>query len=264
MRLSFHNHTSETELRQPAPCCFPQLKTAEIAALYRGARVGGDFFEFVCAGHDRVLLLLLDIAGRRDQALHLAATVQDVFRAEVPELFHDELVNEADAITQLAITLNHTLLDAASGVHCAPGFIACYNESMGSVAYINAGHLPALVRNGGITQLDASGLPLGLFSHATHDAQLVVLEPGSVLLLASKGLVELRFGRKEFGLERLKQTLLEAPHGSAAAVCQSVLDQARSFSERKPRLNFFGLGNNHENGDADPANDLTTVALLRK
>src|SRR4051812_25487654 len=205
MRLPFQKTVETVTLRKPAPSLPPQLPSSDLAALYRAARVGGDFFEFVQVGPDRLVFVLLDIAGRRDQALHIAAAVQEELRAMAPKMFAQSDLNESDAVTDLVLHLNQTILGAANGVRCAPGFVGCYNESLGIVSYINAGFVPALVRdNGTISVLEASGLPLGLFSHATHDCQLCVLPEGSALLLASRGLLEVKAGSEEYGIERLK------------------------------------------------------------
>ena len=59
-----------------------------------------------------------------------------------------------------------------------PAFAGCYNEDSGIVCYFNAGHTPGLVRDrSGCSELPATGLPLGLFSHVACEAPMVALEP---------------------------------------------------------------------------------------
>lgn len=253
-------------MRKPAPSLPPHLPSSDLAALYRAARVGGDFFEFIKVGADRLVFILLDIAGRRDQALHIAAAVQESLRATAPQLFSQPDLNESDAVTDLVLQLNQTILTAANGVRCAPGFVGCYNESLGIVSYINAGFVPALVRdNGSIAVLEASGLPLGLFSHATHDCQLCVLPEGAALLLASRGLLEVRAGGEEYGIERLKSGLHTADISSANELCSSVLRHVGDFVEQQKRRRFLGFVGRATRieGDALGQNDITTVGLIR-
>lgn len=267
MRLPFQRNAAPAALRQPAPSLQPKLESSDLAALYRAARVGGDFFEFVPAGNGRLVFVLLDIAGRRDQALDIAAQVQETLRSSVPRLFGATDVNEADAITELVHILNARILTAAGGVRCAAGFVGCYNESLGIVAYINAGHVPALLReDGNISVLEASGLPLGLFSHATHDAQMFVIPEGAALLLASRGLLEVKAGGEEYGVSHLKDSLKSAPsNGDAHALCSSILRSVSDFVEQNKRRRFLGLiGQGNGDGDALGENDITTVALIRK
>jgi serine phosphatase RsbU (regulator of sigma subunit) len=246
MKLPFHHKSEKPQLRMPAPPSIPQLEGASLAALYRAARTGGDFFDFQSI-RGRLIFLLLDIAGRRDQALDIAAAVQDQFHLQVPEVFGGSLVNEADALSQITVELNRTIMEAAKGVRCAPAFLGSYDEDVGIAFYINAGHTPGLLRDtDGVQLLAANGLPLGLFSHATHDAQTVVLGPGAALLVVSKGLVESRRGRQEFGMERLQQSVDKLAFKSANELCSAVLTAVQEFTKNTPGQN-----------------DITAVALMR-
>lgn len=266
MRLRFQKPAVNSNLRQPSPSLPPNLQSSDLAALYRAARVGGDFFEFVRVGEHRLVFVLLDIAGKREEALNIAAAVQETLRDVAPKLFGQADLNESDAVTELVLHLNQSILAAANGVRCAPGFVACYDETMGIVSYINAGFVPALVRdNGSINMLEASGLPLGLFSHATHDAQVCVLPEGGALLLASRGLVEVRAGSEEYGTARLKEALSKADMSSANDLCASVLRHVSEFVEQQKRRRFLGLAKLQARveGDSLSQNDITTVGLIR-
>ncbi len=268
MKLSFNNHVETPALRKPAPSLPPKMQLSDLAASYRAARVGGDYFDFLQVGGDRLIFVLLDIAGKRDQALHVAAGVQDALRTKAPELFSAPDLNEADAVTDLVLAVNQAILDTAGGVRCAPGIVGCYNETLGIVCYINAGSVPALLRTDGeIIVLEASGLPLGLFSHVTHDAQMCVLSEGAALLLTSRGLLEIKAGGEEYGIERLKESLRKAGDEDAKNLCGFVLQAVSDFIEQKKRRWPFGLrGSSQKNGDSDSLgeNDVTAVALLRR
>ena len=107
---------------------------------------------------------------------------------------------------EVCIQMNRAILQAA-GICSCPAFAGCYNETLGTVCYVNAGHTPGLLRDGGITELRATGLPLGLFFHSAADASIVALQPGAALLLVSRGLVEARRKAEEFGLQQVKDQL---------------------------------------------------------
>ncbi|HEU5402579.1 MAG TPA: PP2C family protein-serine/threonine phosphatase [Terriglobales bacterium] len=246
LNLPFFRKPPEVELLRPVPTRFPTLSSAQIAVRYHGARIGGDFFDIVCV-RNRMIFVVLDIAGKRDFAFHVAATVQAVFRQMAAELFHPEHVNEADAMTQLVLAINRSIMEITGTAHMSTGFAGCYREELGTLCYVNAGYTPALVRDAhGITELSASGLPLGLFMHATQDALMTVLEPGAVLLLFSRGLMEARNRRSEFGIERVRKILEASNASDAESLCNEVLDSALA----------------HMHGRAIE-NDLSTLALLR-
>jgi serine phosphatase RsbU (regulator of sigma subunit) len=264
MKIPFRSHAPVRELRKPAPAKFPDLPTLRVGALYRGARVGGDYFDFILAGSSRLLVLLLDIAGKREEALHIAAAVQDVFHG-CADLFYADGVNEPVAVTTVLLEINRVIMETAGGVRCAPAFLGCYNEVLGTCCFINAGHTPALLKHDGeITVFEAGGLPLGLFSHATHDAQICVLGPGSALVLVSRGLVEAKAHKEEFGFERVKQAVREAPGHDAQVLCHCVLERVREFLESQHKHRLLSR-TNYEIAESDPLgeNDTTTLALVR-
>src|SRR5215510_9534706 len=141
-------------------------------------------------------------------------------------------------MVELCLELNRNIMKTAGRVCSSPAFAGCYNEGLGIVSYFNAGHTPGLLRDGGgIIELPATGLPLGLFSHATPDASMVALEPGDALVLVSRGLVEARRWRTEFGLEQVKDNLRKVQAQSAQQICTAILDQVQEFTRRPPRHN---------------------------
>src|SRR6266481_9546107 len=204
-RRLFHR-TPPPLLTDPLHSHVPALRHAQIAAIYHGLRVAGDFYEFLRASPSRVLFGLFDIAGRREDTRDILIAAQRTFRTLAPELFADEDLNEPVAMIELSQQLNRTILRCA-GVRSCPAFIGCYNEDLGTVCYANAGHTPGLLRDGsGITRLEATGLPLGLFSHVTQSASTCALVPGAALLILSRGIVEAEFGGEEFGLEGVRES----------------------------------------------------------
>jgi serine phosphatase RsbU (regulator of sigma subunit) len=216
---------------EPVDSSFPVMRDAEIAAVFAGERAAGDFYDSIRVSPNRVLFGLLDLAGRRAQNEAILAETQQVFRELGSELFRPVEVNEADALTQLCIQLNRTIMETAGGVHSCPAFAGCYNEDLGIVCYVNAGHTPGLVRHASeISELPATGLPLGLFTHATCDAPLIALEPGAALLLASRGVMEAKGREDEFGLEGIGSAFQKAPLKSAHDLCVSILNRVQEFS----------------------------------
>ncbi|MGH9547002.1 MAG: PP2C family protein-serine/threonine phosphatase [Terriglobales bacterium] len=225
----------------------PELHAAEMAAAYYGERLGGDLHDFVRVTPNRVLFGLLDMAGRLEENSAVVSAAQHTFRTRSPELFSADDVNEPDAMAELCLELNRTIMSAEGGIRSCPAFAGCYNEDLGTICYFNAGHTPGLLRDlTGITELAATGLPLGLFSHATCEAPLVALPPGAALLLVSRGLLEGKRRREEFGLERVKTGLQQAANETAKELCASAIDGVQQFMGKPP-----------------VHNDVTALALVR-
>jgi serine phosphatase RsbU (regulator of sigma subunit) len=226
----------------------PEVRGAELNAVYYGQRVGGDFYEFLRVSPNRVLLGLLDVAGKHEQTRAVAIEAQKTFRCEAPRLFASHELNEADAMIELCLLLNRSILSGENGaVRPCPSFAACYNEDIGTVCYFNAGHTPGLLRHcGGITELPATGLPLGLFSHVTCDAPTVAIEPGGALVVVSRGMTEGTFKAEEYGIHRAEQVVQRNTDMNARELCVALIDDVKNFMRTPPTHN-----------------DVTAVALLR-
>ena len=234
-RTLFHRHDAAPP-SDPFRSDTPELRQAEIAAVYYDHRMAGDFYEFLRAGRSRMLFALLDVAGRRCDTRETLIDAQNTFRTVTPKLFGGEDFNEATAMMNLCYAMNRTILD--HGVRTCPAFIGCYNEDLGTVCYANAGHTPALLRDGaGITQLEATGLPLGLFSHATQSASTRALAPGAALLAVSRGIVEAEYAGEEFGLDRAAEAFQRANGQSAHALCLDILQAVQHFTRTPPTHN---------------------------
>lgn len=224
---------------EPVPTVFPAIKGADIAAVFVGKRIGGDFYDSIRVSSERVLIGLLDVAGRREDNRNPLVAAQEVFRTIGLQLFSPPDINESDVMTELCLRINRRLIDVCCGVHSCPGFIACYHEQFGTLCYTNAGHTPALLRDStGIVELGSTGLPLGLFSHATCEAPTVGMDKQTSLLLVSRGVVDCdghgNSHSGSFGLDRVKDVFLSAPAHSARPLCDSVLEAVAEFSDKGP------------------------------
>jgi serine phosphatase RsbU (regulator of sigma subunit) len=225
----------------------PSLRQAEMSAVYYGQRIGGDFYDFVRVAPHLVLFGLLDVAGRYQENGAILPAVQQIFRTVGRQLFSADDINEAEAMIELSLQLNRGLMEASHGVRSCPAFVGCYNEELGTVCYSNAGHTPALLRDDtGVTQLGATGLPLGLFSHVTHDAPTAAIGPGACMLLVSRGLTECRYNGGEFSIERVQDALASVTISGAEQLCSDIL---RTLD--------------HSSGKRKGDNDITALSLVR-
>jgi serine phosphatase RsbU (regulator of sigma subunit) len=225
----------------------PELTGADIAGLVHGQRVGGDFYQYARANSQRVVFGLLDVAGDSNENRPIVLAARAAFQEKGPARLANDEINEADAMMEFCQDLNQSIRSAAKGVRTCAAFLGCYNEALGTVCYINAGHTPGLLRyDSSISELPATGMPLGLFSASTYEAPTVAVPRGGALLLASRGVVEAAQKREEFGLQRLKTHFENTPLTSARDVASSALEAVRQFAPQ-----------------AAEQNDLTTLAVVR-
>jgi serine phosphatase RsbU (regulator of sigma subunit) len=247
MRFSFRR--AEQRDSDSAPTCaeLPELAGADIAGVVHGQRVGGDFYQFARANRQRVVFGLLDVAGDYNENRGIVAAANETFRDRGPVCLARDELNEADAMMEFCHELNLSIRRAAAGVRSCAAFVGCYNEELGTVCYVNAGHTPGLLRyNSDISELAATGLPLGLFAASTYEAPTAAVPRGGALLLVSRGVVEATRKKEEFGIDRLKQSFGQTPLTSAHGVASAALQAVREYT----------LPNAAQN-------DLTTLALVR-
>ncbi len=177
------------------------------------------------------------MAGKRDTSSAVLEAAQNCFRSSGEQIFAAAELNESEAMIELARRLNLEIMRAAGGVHSCAAFTGGYNEELGTVCYVNAGHTPGLLRDdASVVELPATGLPLGLFSLAPTDARIVGLGPNGSLAVVSRGVVEAESKNSEFGLEGVKSAMQAGP-STARDLSHRILQHVQDFMHTTPRHN---------------------------
>jgi sigma-B regulation protein RsbU (phosphoserine phosphatase) len=93
-------------------------------------------------------------------------------------------------------------------------FCGVYEPATGKLTYVNAGHMPPLLRRAGSGRCDrlgSTGVALGMFEESAYQADSVLLDPGDLLVLYSDGITEAENPAgepfEETGLERVLSNL---------------------------------------------------------
>lgn len=215
----------------------PPLQGAAMSVAYFSPQAGGDFHAFVRVSPTRFLFGLLDVAGKRETSGAIREAAQACFLSSAEEIFSVPELNESEAMIELSRRLNLEIMRAARGVRSCPAFAGCYNEELGTVCYVNAGHTPGLLRDeSSVVELPATGLPLGLFSLAPTDARIVGLGSQGSIAVVSRGVVEAESKRSEFGLAGVK-TVMQAGPASAKDLSQRILEEVQTFMHTVPKHN---------------------------
>ena len=179
-----------------------QAGDAVVCGVTRPANtVGGDFYDILDRPDGRLVIALGDVAGKGSPAALLMALLLAMLRT-----LADENLDAAPLLERL----NTQVLRHSPASRFITLFYGLYDPRDGTLQYVNAGHLPPILRraDGRFERVEtpgASGLALGMFEHATYETQTVQIRPGDVLVLYSDGITETenRAGRPfdESGLE---------------------------------------------------------------
>jgi phosphoserine phosphatase RsbU/P len=162
--------------------------------------VGGDFYDILPLADGRLVVALGDVAGKGSPAALLMALLLAILRTLI-----DEDLEPADLMARLNVQVTRH----APGTRFITLFLALYDPATGALQFVNAGHLPPLLRReaGDVERLHEGGVALGLFEHSQYRAGTTRLDPGDLLVLYSDGITEAEdpSGQpfEEAGLERV-------------------------------------------------------------
>ncbi|HEY2161099.1 MAG TPA: SpoIIE family protein phosphatase [Solirubrobacteraceae bacterium] len=221
-RFAYGLELVEILQRSLLPERLPAHPRLELAARYLpsgfAAQVGGDWYDALVLGHERIGVMIGDIVGHGVPAATTMGELRNALRA-----FAIEGHSPGEALRQLDHVVHATL---------GPGMVATVlfliiDSSAGTVTLASAGHPPpaVLAADGGVRFLRAEqGLPLGVDDDAAANESVHPLAAGDTLLLFTDGLVERRDESIQVGLERLRDALRDAPAG-VEELCDHVLDR---------------------------------------
>ncbi len=208
-----------------------------MSVAYFAPQAGGDFHDFIRVAPTRLVFGMLDVAGKRESNAPVLEAAKACFHASAEEIFSTPDLNESEAMIELSRRLNLEIMRAAGGVRSCPAFAGCYNEELGTLCYVNAGHTPALLKDEtSVTELPATGLPLGLFSLAPTDARIVGLGSKGTFAVVSRGVVEAESKNSEFGLKGVKG-VMRSEATSERALSRRILEEVQSFLHTPPKHN---------------------------
>jgi serine phosphatase RsbU (regulator of sigma subunit) len=145
--------------------------------------VGGDFYDILPRPDGRLVVAVGDVAGKGSPAALLMALLLAIFRTLL-----DEGLEGAD----LARRLNAQVARHAPPSRFITLFMAACEPCTGRLIYVNAGHLPALVRrrSGEVERLTQGDIALGMFEASPYAAHETWLHPGETVVLYSDGVTE--------------------------------------------------------------------------
>ncbi len=208
------------------PQDLPVLRTLEYAGVCQQARqVGGDYYDFLAAGRERLCLVIGDVAGKGIGAALLMANLQANLRSQCAMGF-DEPAHLMHRINQLFC--ENTPENAYATV-----FFSEYDDQTGRLRYANCGHLPALIiRAGGeLERLESTATVLGRFMCWECSIGETSLFAGDTLALYTDGVTEPSSADgEEFGEQRLLNCLTSYRDLSPVDMVSAVIDEVRRYT----------------------------------
>ncbi len=208
------------------PQTFPVLKTLDYAGVCIQARqVGGDYYDFLHLGEERIALVLGDISGKGMAGALLMANLQANLRSQ--------RIAARDDPQSLLRSVNQLFYDNTGDSSYATLFFAEYDDRAQRLRYVNCGHLAGLLLRGNdsLERLESTSTVLGLFRDWDCAIGECRLRPGDAIALYTDGVTEsFNSAGEEFGEQRLAEALRRHRALSAQDSLAAIVDEIGLFS----------------------------------
>jgi len=211
------------------PQILPAMQTLDYAGICIQAReVGGDYYDFLSLGRDRVGFALADVSGKGIAAALMMANLQASLRTQSAMAW--------DEPQRFLQSVNNVFYENTAENAYASLFFGAYDDDARRLRYANCGHLCALLlrRDGRLERLDSTCTVMGLFKDWECSMAECSLLAGDTLALYTDGITEsFNNAGEEFGEQRLIEALRQNREASPQAALDSIVAQVRKFSGRE-------------------------------
>lgn len=213
------------------PSHLPEIPGFEFGALMYPARaVGGDFYDLFQLDQDRIGLVIGDVADKGvPSAMVMAQTRALIYAEAALELTPAQVLQQVNVhlmqmgTPKMFVTVLYGVLDVRTR----------------EFSYARAGHeLPLRLAGGQVSQIQpvGKGQPLSLFESPSFDEQTLQIDPGTILLFYTDGMVDCRNPAGEaFGVERVKALLPTVSSQPAQKICESLRGTLCAFQQDAPQ-----------------------------
>ena len=210
----------------------PVVPGVQLSAFYRPAKeVGGDFYDLIRLGDNRVAVVLGDVSGKGLPAALYAVKLQGYF-----ELMLGKTASPKEMLT----AINELVSRRLKRQFFITSLVAIVDRENSNVQLARAGHNPMLhySRPGRKTdQLTPRGCGLGLqpnqqFAEEIEDCSVQLAE-GDVLVFYTDGITEaMNASRVQFGEERLAGLVSSHAGHSAEEIKNAIITSLTAFVQR--------------------------------
>ena len=211
------------------PQRMPRVPGLDYAGVCIQARsVGGDYYDFLDLGAERVALVVGDIAGKGIAASLLMANLQANLRSQC--------VNVVEHPERVLRSVNRLLFESTDANAYATLFFAEIDHCCGKVRFANCGHLAALVlrADGRVEQLCPTCTVVGMFEDWQCALAENQLNAGDILAIYTDGVTEsFNAEDEEFGEERLIDALRRNCRLGAQELAGAIVGEVARFSGRE-------------------------------
>jgi sigma-B regulation protein RsbU (phosphoserine phosphatase) len=208
------------------PQKLPVFRHAEIAARFAPARqIGGDLYDFLkYSGQGVTGIAVGDVSGKGTPAAIYAALVSGIARSHAME--------EPSAAGMLE-AINLSLTERQIEGQYISMIYAVWDDNQQQLQLANSGlPRPIHCHDGKVEEIQATGLPIGLFSNATYDELHLRGRRGDMFLFFSDGILDATSAKGQmFGRHRLEEIAQANAHRSAEEFVDAIFTAVSIHAE---------------------------------
>lgn len=192
--------------------------------------VGGDFYDYLDLGNGRLGAICVDVAGKGVPASLVMVMIRAVWRLAAPAT-----MLPSEAVTRV----NRGISGDLTAERYATLFYCIIDEEKKTMRYANAGHGPLLLYRAGkgeFEELDTEGIPVGIMMDSEYVDGETAVEKDDIAVMYTDGVTEaMTYDREQFGIERVKQCLMDYAPLSAKEICDKMYDDINVFVDGAPQ-----------------------------
>jgi len=216
------------------PMAYYQNRGIQIKGYTRAAKgVGGDYFDYIEIGEDRVGALISDVSGKGIPASLVMVMIRTVF---VSSLRQDPRKIQCSKIVS---AINASLSADFAIDKFATLFFMIYDKERETISFSNAGHGPLFCYRADrnictVTKLE--GVPIGIMEDSEYTQAEVPFGIGDIIVLNTDGVTEMRNDQKEeYGRSRVQKFLLKNHDLSADEIVTKLVEDVDTFQGNAPQ-----------------------------
>lgn len=192
--------------------------------------VGGDYYDYIDFGNNKVAITMFDVSGKGVPAALIMVMIRSILRT-IATL--DEETN--DVMTKLNNTISGEIVED----RYATGFYLLFDAERGIMSYTNAGHGPLVLYRAGKDEfefMDTDGMPVGIMSGIEYGKGYTTLEKGDIAILYTDGITEaMNNEHEEYGMERFYATIRQNKRAPSEEISNKVLEDVKRFAAGAPQ-----------------------------
>ncbi len=227
------------------PKANPVIEKLDIVGTSRPAlTVGGDYFDFIEMGKNKLLVVVADVSGKGMSAALYMSKIQGMIQLAA---------HMYTTPREMLIHVNRRLYDGIERKSFITMILALFDLEKNEVRLCRAGHNKAIIgTNGSLQYLESTGIGLGLERGPIFESSLqeitYPLKADELFLFYSDGLTEaMNPEQHQFGEDAMCNLVKEHRKNSAEQIQHSILDAVKVFQ-----------------GEAEQHDDITIVVAKHR